>query len=198
MLLARVVKSNSHIDYLARILGPADIEAAPGISDFRFGQFVSISGSEGSNFAAVGVIYDSQLVNPEYGSLGPRLSTPQELNRVFSPDLLNEQGIVVAILLVGWLEDGVYRQGLPRLVLPINSDVIAMSDEEVRDFHHSPDGSIGLHYFPQLSSHSGGFSISLLDEIMRQLESLTDEMQKSRLAVLRRNLAWQQAMSNLK
>lgn len=198
MLIARVVKSNSHIDYLARILGPADIEAAPGISDFRFGQFVSIPGPSGSGFSAVGVIYDSQLINPEYGSLGPRLSTPQEMNRVFSPDLLNEQGIVVAILLVGWVEDGRIRQGMPRFVLPINSDVLAMTESEVRDFHQAADGNIAIHYFPQISSHTGGFSISLLDEIMRQLESMTDETQKSRLLVLRKNLAWQQAMSNLR
>ena len=47
----------------------------------------------------IGVIYNSQLINPEYGSYRPRLSTPAKLNTVFSPDYLNEQGILISILL---------------------------------------------------------------------------------------------------
>ena len=84
----------------------------------------------------IGVIYNSQLINPEYGAYGPRLSTPAKLNTVFSPDYLNEQGILISILLLGWRNGEESRQDIPRVVLPINSHVETMSDDEVRAFHY--------------------------------------------------------------
>ena len=63
----------------------------------------------------IGVIYNSQLINPEYGNYGPRLSTPSRLNTVFSPDYLNEQGVLISILLLGWGIGNESRQEIPRV-----------------------------------------------------------------------------------
>jgi hypothetical protein len=129
MLIAKITKSNSHVDYFARVLDSLETSANLSPSDFQFGQFVKIAVGPTE---VIGVIYNSQLINPEYGNYGPRLSTPSNLNVVFSPDYLNEQGVLISILLLGWRDtDGNY-QDVPRVVLPINSHVETMSDAEVR------------------------------------------------------------------
>ena len=114
MRIAKIVKSNSHVDYVARVFGSFETEAEVTPNDYRFGQFVKIAGHAG---AVIGVIYNSQLLNPDYGNYGPRLSSPQEQNAIFSPDYLNEQGVLIGLSLVGWHDGGVYQQGLPREVL---------------------------------------------------------------------------------
>src|ERR1700754_906019 len=133
MRIARIIKSNSHVDYIGRVLDKLETAEPPAPDHFQFGQFVAIP-TDAS--AMVGLIYNSQLINPEFGRLGPRLSSSAEMNAVFSPDLVNEQGIFIGLLLVGWIEsDGSNHQGIPRMVIPVNSEVTTMSDDEVRAFH---------------------------------------------------------------
>jgi hypothetical protein len=147
---------------------------------------------------AVGVIYNSQLINPEYGNYGPRLSTPPELNSVFSPDYLNEQGVLIGILLLGWKTGEGYQHGIPREVVPINANVEQMTADEIRAFHHTSDGAVEVHYYTHVTTHAGNFAFALLNEIANQLEALTTESERARLSVLRRTLAWQQTMWKLR
>lgn len=196
MLIAKIIKSNSHIDYAARVLDSLETDAAPGPGDYGFGQFVGIGLGEGR---AVGVIYNSQLINPEYGNYGPRLSTPSELNNVFSPDYLNEQGVLIGILLLGRLDaSGAARQGVPREVLPINSEVETMDDEQIRAFHHDPDGSLQVHYYPHVAAHAGAFGFQLMGSIVDQLDGLAAERDRARLDVFRKTLSWQQTIGRMK
>src|ERR671927_95800 len=97
--IARIVKSNSHVDYVARVVDELDADEPPSAEDYGFAQFVAVPLAEGEE--AVGVVYDTQLANPEYGSFGPRLSSRDEL-KVLSPDFLHEQGVLLGILFVGW------------------------------------------------------------------------------------------------
>jgi hypothetical protein len=107
MLIAKITKSNSHVDYFARVLDSLETSVNLAPADIQFGQFVKIKvGDE----EVIGVIYNSQLINPEYGNYGPRLSTPAKLNTVFSPDYLNEQGVLISILLLGWKSGDESRQ----------------------------------------------------------------------------------------
>src|ERR671932_2746591 len=99
--IAKIVKSNSHFEYVARVIDELDADAPPSPEEYGFAQFVRLPVSEGEE--VVGVVYDTQLVNPEYGSFGPRLSTHADL-KVLSPDFLHEQGVLLGILLVGWRE----------------------------------------------------------------------------------------------
>jgi hypothetical protein len=195
MRIAKIIKSNSHVDYAARVLDSLETPAPPAPADYCFGQFVKIAAGRG---AAVGVIYNSMLINPEYGNYGPRLSTPSELNAVFSPDYLNEQGVMIGVLLVGSRSaDGAHRQGVPREVLPINADVEQMSADEVRAFHHAADGALEFHYYAHVVTHAGLFASPLLEAVVGQLEQLTSEREQARLAVLRRTLAWQQTVGKI-
>lgn len=97
--LAKIVKSNSHVDYVARVVDELDADEPPAPEDYGFAQFVAVPLAEGEE--AVGVVYDTQLANPDYASFGPRLSSHAEL-KVLSPDFLHEQGVLLGILLVGW------------------------------------------------------------------------------------------------
>lgn len=195
MRIAKIIKSNSHVDYAARVLDSLDTPDPPSVADYRFGQFVKVitSGVE-----VVGVIYNSLLINPEYGNYGPRLSTPRELNAVFSPDYLNEQGVLIGLLLLGWRNDKGRKQGVPREVLPINADVETMTDDEVRAFHHNERGALEVHYYSHVTTHAGPFAFQLLSTIVEQLEPLTTERERARLEVLRRSLAWQQTVGKMK
>ena len=195
MRIAKIIKSNSHVDYAARILDSLETSEPPTTADYHFGQFVKIATSGGE---VIGVIYNSQLINPEYGNYGPRLSTPPDLNTVFSPDYLNEQGVLIGILLVGWRNDEGYSQGVPREVIPINSDVETMDDDDVHAFHHNRTGAMQVHYYSHITTHAGSFAFQLLTVIVDQLERLTTERERAKLDVLRRTLTWQQTVGRMK
>src|SRR5687768_9432020 len=100
MQIAKIISSNSHIQYYARVLDTLEVEQPPRPADYAFSRFIVVE-SEGRKI--VGVISDSQLINPEYGNFGPRLSSPQEANRLFSPDYLHEQGVLIELLMLGRL-----------------------------------------------------------------------------------------------
>ena len=104
--IAKIVKSNSHVDYVARVIDELDADEPPGPEDYGFAQFVAVPLAEGEE--AVGVVYDTQLANPEYGSFGPRLSSRDEL-KVLSPDFLHEQSIGEWMELPLWLYDDAHR-----------------------------------------------------------------------------------------
>lgn len=195
MLLAKIVKSNSHVDYVARVLDRMETGGAPEAGDYGFGQFVKISVN---SCEVVGVIYNSQLINPEFGNYGPRLSTPPDLNSVFSPDYLNEQGVMIGVLLLGWRDEQGNHQRVPRVVLPINSMVDTMTADEVLRFHGHKHGSVQLGYYSHVTTHAGDFAFQLLTAVADQLEGLLDERECARLSVLRRTLSWQQTVGGIR
>ncbi|MCI0525404.1 MAG: hypothetical protein L0Y75_09100 [Acidobacteria bacterium] len=198
MLIAKITKSNSHVDYFARVLDSLETSVRLSPADYQFGQFVKISVADTE---VIGVIYNSQLINPEYGNYGPRLSTPSELNSVFSPDYLNEQGVMISILLLGWKSGDKSHQGVPRVVLPINSHVETMSDAEVRAFHYggrSEGDSLQAHYYSHVTIHAGLFAFQLLSAIVDQLDRLANDKDRARLDVLKKTLAWQQTIGRMR
>ncbi|MCI0390382.1 MAG: hypothetical protein MOB07_16650 [Acidobacteria bacterium] len=201
MRIAKIIKSNSHVDYAARVLDSLEAPEPPTTADYHFGEFVKILSRDKngeSRGEIIGVIYNSQLINPEYGNYGPRLSTPPELNAVFSPDYLNEQGVLIGILLLGWRNTNGHQQGVPREVLPINSEVETMTDEEVRAFHHDESGLLQVHYYSHITTHAGLFAFQLLTAIVDQLDRLTTEKERARLNVLRKTLIWQQTVGKMR
>ncbi len=195
MLVAKIIKSNSHVDYAARVLDSLETSEKLSPADYHFGQFVKIAVGDNE---VIGVIYNSQLINPEYGNYGPRLSTPSELNTVFSPDYLNEQGVVISVLLLGWRGANENHQGVPRVVLPINSHVETMSDDELRSFHYDGNKTLQLAYYSHVTTHAGLFAFPLLSAIVDQLDRLTSDKDRARLSVLKKTLAWQQTIGKMR
>ncbi|MBI3652641.1 MAG: hypothetical protein HY231_16590 [Acidobacteria bacterium] len=194
MKIAKIVKSNSHIDYIGRVLDRLDSAEPPALEHYRFAQLVVMQHEDS---IIVGIIYNSQLINPEYGRLGPRLSGSQNMNSVFSPDLMDEQGVLIGILLLGWVDEaGKYRQGVPRAIVPVNSAVFTMSDADVKSFHTGRDGKLALHYYSQITTHAQRFAPQLLLGILDQLEILFGDASLAEIRLLRRTLNWQQIFQN--
>lgn len=196
MIIARIVQSASHLDYAARVLDSLETAEAPSRNDYAFGRFVAVG-------SAVGIIYNSQLINPEYGNFGPRLTTPAELNEVFSPDFLREQGVLLAILLLGWRSESGYQQGVPPEVLPVNAAVETLTPAEVLAFHGGGSGGLRLAYYPTIVTQAKLLAHPLLEAIIGQLEGLegdglVTEPDRARLRLLRRSLAWQQTIEGLR
>lgn len=195
MNIAKIISSNSHIDYVARVVDRLDSDKPPRPEDHGFGQFVRIDLEPET---AVGIIYDSKLVNPEYASFGPRLS-PRPALGSFSPDYLNEQGILLGILLLGTLDaDGKPTHGVPRRIVPPGHDVAKLDAAAARRFHAGRDNQVHLHYYSQIIAHAGPFAVPLLDSIIDLLCVECTDAERQRLQVLKQSLQWQSAMGGMK
>jgi hypothetical protein len=194
MKIARIVKSNSHVDYIGRVLDGLDTTMVPAPEHYRFARFVTIPSEA---YITFGIIYNSQLVNPEYGRLGPRLSSSADMNAVFSPDLLHEQGVLIGVLLVGSVDEaGRAHQGVPRSIVPVNSEVFTMSESDVKSFHCGRDGRLAMHYYSQVIAHARQFAPPLLLAILDDLETLFDDSSAAEIQLLRRTLNWQQVFQS--
>jgi hypothetical protein len=194
--LAKIVKSNSHVDYIGRVIDALDADAPPASADYGFAQFVYLP-LDGEDI--IGVIYNSLLANPDYGNYGPRLSPLPDLS-VLSPDYINEQGLLIGILLLGWREHGreVNHQGVPRRVVPVNQEVYRLADEDVLRFHKDTDGRVHLHYYSQIITHAGPFSVPLIEAIIEQLEPACEAEERQRLGVLKQALVWQRTVGGMR
>lgn len=189
MNIAKIVSSNSHIDYIARV-GDA---AASSEGDRWFGQFV---GLDVAGEKIVGVIYDSRLVNPEYGSFGPRLA-PKAAH--VNSDFVNEPGILIGILLLGAIDrSGKPIHGIPPRIVPPGQEVAKLDPADVTRFHSDGDGRINLHYYSQIIANAGQFAIPLLGSIIDQLAVNCSESEAQRLSVLKDSLTWQGTFGGMK
>lgn len=196
MIIAKIVSSNSHIDYVGRVVDALDASEPPTPEDYGFAQFVRLPLRDETE--VVGVIYNSMLVNPEYANFGPRLSPKPELGS-FSPDYLNEQGFLIGILLLGTTSaDGKIAHGVPRRVVPAGQDVFKVEDNQVRRFHTDANECLQIHYYSQIVAHAGLFAVPLLEAVIEQLALDCSESDRQRLGVLKQTLAWQRTLGGMR
>ena len=197
--IAKIVKSNSHVDYVARVIDELDADAPPSPEEYGFAQFVRLPVSDAEE--VVGAVYDTQLANPDYGSFGPRLSSHADL-KVLSPDFLHEQGVLLGILLLGWRVRGgegwAAHHGVPRRVVPVGQEVFSLSDAEVFEFHRGAGGAVQLHYFSQALAHAGPFAVPLVEAVIAQLEPACEPSERQRLCVLKKSLVWPRTLGQLR
>lgn len=188
--IGKIIKSDSHINYKCRVYGNRESNEEVGEKDYKFGQFVKMKLS--NNYTIIGVIYNSQLYNPDYGNFGPRLSNPASDNRIFMPDYIEETAVILDILLVGWLEDDKTNQNIPPWVVPLNTEVTTISYNELIGFHKNDNGGPLLAYYNQILINTGSISYNLLFCIINQLELLVDKQYLNKLELLKQHLVWQQ------
>lgn len=195
MRVGQIVKSNTHVDYVCQIDNPGEFKSDPSPEDYAFGTFVRVElgadaaqGAPGGSYLA-GLIYSTILMNPEFGNLGPRLSSPADLE-VFSPDYLREQATLVGVVAVGQVTSGGTQQGVPRLAATVGAEVTTMTADEVRSFHTPASGDgLALAYAPLLLAQGDPLVPHLLLNVINRLGDLFPN-QDRQLAVLRGNLAW--------
>lgn len=194
MRIGKIARSSSHIDYVCQVYQPGEVAEAPQPADHAFGTFVRIV--TGSPVAIAGLIYNTILMNPDFGSLGPRLSPAQDL-AIFSPDYLNEKATLVGIVAIGTVgADGLVHQGVPPLTALIDAPVESMSPEEVCAFHADGAGSVRLGYAPVLIAHGSPLASYLLLNIIDRLQDLCPQA-SPQLEVLKASVAWRAAVEPL-
>ncbi|MBN1250287.1 MAG: hypothetical protein JXC32_21670 [Anaerolineae bacterium] len=194
MPIGKLIKSNSHTDYVCQIYGPAEVATPPAPQDYAFGTFVQVP-LDGDNGYIVGVIYDTILVNPDFGNLGPRLSPAPDL-AVFSPDYLAEKVTLAGITALGSVAaDGTVRQGVPRLAAQIDTLVDPMTEEAIRAFHATA-GGVAVTYAPTLLAQARPLTHHLLMSILGHLHALFPAS-AAQLDVLTQELSWRAYISPL-
>jgi len=191
MILGKVVKSNGHVDYVCQIYGPGETASPPAPEDCAFGTFVRIALPDEASL--IGLVYDTILMNPEFGNLGPRLSPSADLE-IFSPDYLREKVTLVGLAAVGQMgADGSVLQGVPRVAADVDAIVQRLSEAEMEAFHQGTPGP-RLAYAPLLLAQGQPLAPHLLLSVIGQLEELFPQ-ESQRLSVLRSNLAWKSAVT---
>lgn len=187
--IGSIVASNDHLTYLCRVYGPLEVDLVPTPEDYALGRFVAIPLREMDGVDLVGMISDSALINPDYGDYGPRLSSENDL-RVFSPDSVNERGVLVTIRLLGSVSSGRPSHDIPVWIAEAGSPVSVMGAEAVRSFHQGPENELMIAYYPRL--------VGLRNAVMQKLLLGTLEMlgpsfpeDQPLINLLRGNLAWQ-------
>src|SRR5438045_7280559 len=222
MFIGKIVKSDSHINYVCQIYGPREVETEPGPADYAFGRFVRVAirsrqededsalnsmlGQSQDHTYAIGVIYDTILLNPAFGSLGPRLSNETQVE-LFSPDYISEKAVLIYVMVLGMLEQRLVpasqpemlsvMHGVPLLSLELGSEIETMTDEEVRAFHYFRDQretettQLYLHmgYLPHIIAQRNSLLPMVTLRIIDQLERLFPE-NLSLLSIVKRNFAW--------
>jgi hypothetical protein len=223
VIIGKIVKSTSHINYVCQIYGPLEIETPPDVADYAFGHFVRVaepsrrsdischrqegdqSMDEEFSCYTVGVIYDTQLLNPTFGSLGPRLSTETQVE-LFSPDYLTEKAVLAHLVMLGMVEQqrssrGPLKiqivHGIPSFPLELNSSVETMTDENVHRFHLFDDQGnaesqheyLHMGYLPHLIAQQNSLMPLVILRIIDQLEHVFPR-HRTLLSILKRNFAW--------
>jgi hypothetical protein len=224
MFIGKIVKSDSHISYVCQIYGPREVEVEPGPADYAFGRFVRVAVRSGQNddpassldialgisqepaTYAVGVIYDTILLNPAFGSLGPRLSNETQVE-LFSPDYIAEKAVLIYVMILGMMElrrtpAGIpeflsVMHGVPLLSLELGSEIETMTDEEVQAFHFfhdttEPDAHnayLHMGYLPHIIAQRNSLLPMVTLRIIDQLEHLFPQ-NVALLSIVKRNFAW--------
>ncbi|GAC1474090.1 MAG: hypothetical protein PVSMB7_28770 [Chloroflexota bacterium] len=188
MDIGSIVKSNSHVSYLCRVYGKLETAQVPEPHAYAFGTFVTLAPVSGSPVRLIGIIRDTLLINPEYGAQGPRLSPDQDL-AVFSPDYLNERGVLVEVLVLGWVSGGQVSHTTPAVAAQIGARVMGMDELDVLAFHRDSRGRFLIGYLPSLISRPDPLVANLLLAVLERLAPAFPEQQRV-IDVLKNNLAW--------
>ncbi|MBF2073069.1 MAG: hypothetical protein IGS50_04795 [Synechococcales cyanobacterium C42_A2020_086] len=201
MRLGKVVKSNSHCDYIVQLDDQMDVNDPPQADDYGFGCFVKLE-NPGERHWAVGLIYNSQLFNPMFLSNGPRLSS--EPDPLFTPDLINETRTLLGVVLIGALlgqGNAAYGiHGIPRVVVPVNTPAFLMTQDEIYHFHLNESKRPQFCYYSHLLRFGGSFATQLTQQVLKELvdSSLFPGAEQRALEILCKELSWKTTMSAMR
>ena len=220
--IGKIVRSESHVRYTCQVFGAGETDAPPTPGDYAFGAFVRIPLRAGllppdtlapppgdaltpfgetataSAGWAIGLIYDTILLNPAFGALGPRLSNDEQVE-LFSPDYVAERAVLVSILLLGeasTLVPGHRRvtHGVPALAPDLGAVVSALDDGEVRAFHYYSDNAheasyLHMGYLPHAVAQDNPLLPLAILRVIEHLDALFPQ-QRALLSIVKRNFAW--------
>jgi hypothetical protein len=195
-----IVHSNNHMDYVVEVYRDSDRNRPPEKHEYAFGQPVYVRQTvQGDDYAVFGVVYDTQIVDPDQGRAGPRLAA--ERQDVFTPGYVQEKQTVLGVAFLGYatIEESQDGDGwcieevsheMPPWTLEVDMLVQEVSDDAFLRLH-TVDGDLKLGYYQRLLSTADSFgsevSLSILERLRKVTDSETDDM----LDVLEKNIRWQ-------
>lgn len=200
LTLGSIVQSHSHMDYVAEAYRDKEREEPPEKHDYEFGQPVYVLQTvRGDEYAVVGVIYDTKLVDPDQGRDGPRLSAPDQ--EMLVPGYVNEKQTLLGIALLGFSRlkpvdgtDGAYRfaevnHDMPRWTLDVDDLVYKLPPEGFRQFHVTEDG-FSLQYYDRLVSTADRFGAEVTLRVLDHLRTVAD-VDEELLDVIEQKVHWE-------
>jgi hypothetical protein len=187
MVIGKIVKSNAHHDYVCQVYQSGEVAEPPTRDDYQFGSYTRIELDDGR--CLIGLIYDTILVNPAFGQLGPRLSPGGDL-AIFSPDYLQEKAVLVGVVAIGLMTaNGRPTQGVPLPAASGDALVAQLDPATIAAFHQS-GGQFSLAYLPYLLTLPTPLTVPLARVVLYRLRSLFPD-QADYLAVIQQQLCWQ-------
>jgi hypothetical protein len=185
------------LDYIAEVYKDRDCDRPPKLHEREFGQPVFIKKIvDGTEHAIVGVIYDTQLVDPDQGRTGPRLA--QDDQAQFTPGYIEERTTLAGIALLGTavvtndrtLTDPSHQ--MPRWTLEVDDTVYHCPDPLVESFHRV-DGKVQLAYMDRLVDIAGDFGSEVVVALVDRLRGMLpeDDPNQRVLDVVEQNVQWQ-------
>jgi hypothetical protein len=207
MRLGKVVKSNSHCDYVVELDDQTSRSFSPQPDDYGFGSFVRLDAGDrqfdpDARHWAVGLIYNSQLFNPMFLNMGPRLSSDPD--PVFTPDLITETRTLLWVVLIGQFE--MYQgqtygvHGIPKVVVPFNTHVCKLSEAEIHRFHLNRQEQPQFCYYSHLLRCGGTFAAQLTEQVLQEVSAsgLFTGADRRALEILCKELAWKNTMGAMR
>lgn len=198
MRLGKVVKSNSHCDYIIQLDDEMDVSVPPQPDDYGFGTFVKLETDQ--RHWAVGLIYNSQLFNPAFLNTGPRFIS--EPDPFFTPDLIKETHVLLWSVLIGTLDStsvcSFGKQGIPSIVVPVNTPVWTMEAAEVQAFHLDQAQQTQFSYYSYLLRSGGLFASQLVENVLGQVTELFEGSDRRALDILRKELLWKDTLGMMR
>ncbi|WP_433628376.1 hypothetical protein [Halomicrococcus sp. NG-SE-24] len=199
LTIGSIAQSHSQMDYVVEVYREHERETPPEKQDYEFGQLVySKTTVRGDEYALVGVVYDSQLVDPDQGREGPRLSNPDQ--EMFVPGYIDEKRTLLGIAFLGYAnivpasDAGAYNftevtQEMPRWTLDIDKEVSKLSSGGFNQFH-LPNDTLRIQYYDRLIATAGQFgaevTLTLIDRLRH--ETAADE---DILDVIEQKIRWE-------
>jgi len=193
-----IVHSNNHMDYVVEVYRERDRNRPPEKNEYAFGQPVYVQQTvEDEDYVVFGVVYDTQIVDPDQGRAGPRLAA--EKQEVFTPGYVQEKQTVLGVAFLGYAtvkdDDAGIRildvsHEMPPWTLEVDMIVREVGDEAFLRLH-TVDGKLKIGYYQRLLNVSDSFGAEVSLSILERLRKTTDTEADDMLDVLERNIRWQ-------
>ena len=195
--IGSIVSSNSHLDYVVEVFRERDCDRPPELHEREFGQPVFIKKTiDGAEHVVMGVIYNTQLVDPDQGRTGPRLA--QDDQAQFTPGYIEERTTLAGVALLGTatitddrsIADPSHQ--MPRWTLEVEDTVYHCPDELTAKFH-TVDGQLQLAYIDRLVDIAGDLGAEVIVALINRLRSTLpdDDTSQRVLDVVEQNIQWQ-------
>ncbi len=197
LTLGTVAESHSQMDYVVEVYRERERERPPEKQDYKFGQPVYTTTTiHGTEYALIGVVYDSRLVDPDQGRASPRLSNPDQ--ELFVPGYVDEKRTLLGVAFLGYatLEQASegsnfadISQGMPPWTLEIDDSIRKLPREGFEQFHF-PDGDLRVQYYDRLISTADRFGAEVILALLDRLRDGTSADEEL-LNVIEQKVRWE-------